>query len=70
MWLLVVLVVDRHTHPHPGCYSLFIIKEVRLRGAWVPTQREEKSIMTEKEVEKPEQARAQFFMYGNVLIHY
>jgi len=26
--------------------------------------------MTEKEVEKPEQARAQFFMYDNVLIHH
>jgi hypothetical protein len=37
---------------------LLIRKEVRLRGLYVPTQREEKSIMTEKEVEKPEQARA------------
>jgi hypothetical protein len=37
---------------------LFISKEVRLR--------EEKSIMTEKEVEKPEQARAQFFIYDSV----
>jgi len=42
---------------------LLISKEVRLRGPWLPTQREEKSIMTEKVVEKPEQARAQFFIF-------
>jgi hypothetical protein len=42
-----------------------ISRKVRLREPSVPTQREEKSIITEKEVEKPEQARAQFFLHDN-----